>query len=192
MIHQTEIPSAVCFANDQVILPLGYDLSGSFVAAQMDFPDASQVIHHIGDAWCPIVSAKRSEAPQEEADRPLTASGANGTRPLGYLSPITPLSRRLQGTREHRRYPRYPAKKWNEIKPILESLYLDQGCPLSEAKRILEEEHNFKASLLLAISFVNRPITDLPNSREKQYKSRMRSWGVKKNATRKADHSRLS
>ena len=136
------------FAHDQVIIPLDDDLLGAFFATQKDFPEASQLIHHLGDesACCAVVPAKRSEAPQKEADRRLTASGANGTRPLGYLSPITPLSRRLQGTREHRRYPRYPAKKWNEIKPILESLYLDQGCPLSEAKRILEEEHNFKAS----------------------------------------------
>lgn len=37
-------------------------------------------------------------------------------------------------------------KKWDEHKAVIVSLYLEQSKPLHEVQRIMEEEHNFKAS----------------------------------------------
>ena len=41
---------------------------------------------------------------------------------------------------------RYSPEKWAIIQLIVESLYIDQGRPLHETMRILEEEHSFKTS----------------------------------------------
>ena len=57
---------------------------------------------------------------------------------------MTPPSSNEQGCASKSR--RYPIEKWNEMKPILQMLYINQGRSLSDAKRILEEEHDFIAS----------------------------------------------
>ena len=41
---------------------------------------------------------------------------------------------------------RYSPKTWTAIQPLVGRLYLNQGRPLHETMRILEEEHCFKAS----------------------------------------------
>ena len=98
----------------------------------------------------------------------------------------TPPSSNEQGCASKSR--RYPIEKWNEMKPILQMLYIDQGRSLSSAKRILEEEHDFIASYVWLLTGITRS-TDGPIPREKQYKNRLRSWGLKKNSVRNAPHA---
>ena len=41
---------------------------------------------------------------------------------------------------------RYPQEKWDAVQPIIQLLYIDQGLPLSETRKIMEEKHGFVAS----------------------------------------------
>ena len=48
----------------------------------------------------------------------------------------------------HRRR-RMSDEQWDLVRPILKRLYYDQGNPLLEVKKIIEESHNFKASYVI-------------------------------------------
>ena len=73
---------------------------------------------------------------------PLTDSGPNQSC-QSYTPPL-----KGPGTTSKGR--RYPPERWNQMRPLLQHLYIDQGISLPEAKRILEEEHNFIASCVFA------------------------------------------
>ncbi|MCJ1237707.1 hypothetical protein MMC14_005694 [Varicellaria rhodocarpa] len=61
---------------------------------------------------------------------------------------------------------RYPQEKWDAVQPIIQLLYIDQGLPLSETKKIMEQKHGFIAST-------------------KQYKDKIKLWGFQKNVTKR-------
>ena len=60
-------------------------------------------------------------------------------------SSLTP-EKEDQASPESKRRPRISPTKWEQIRPAFAALYRDQYKTLAETRRILEEEHDFKAS----------------------------------------------
>ena len=73
---------------------------------------------------------------------------------------------------------RYTSERWEDARPTIEDLYINQGFSLVKTKKIMEEEHDFVASY---ISQNNRGLAFTNMSRTKQYKCKFKAWHYNKN-----------
>lgn len=58
------------------------------------------------------------------------------------------------------------------------SLYIDKALSLKEVMDVLEREHNFKASYCQPLPFSS---IELTTKRQKQFKSKLMEWNLRKN-----------
>lgn len=80
---------------------------------------------------------------------------------------------------------RIKCAEWDDKRPLITSLYIDQENSLSQTRKIMADDHGFHASYVLLRSATSEKHLLILDDREKAYKDKIREWRLVKNLKRR-------
>jgi hypothetical protein len=95
---------------------------------------------------------------------------------------IPRLDNQVETTQARRRI---KCAEWDDKRPLIISLYIDQENSLSQTRKIMADDHDFHASYILLRPATSEKHLLTLDDREKAYKDKIREWRLVKNLKRR-------